>query len=316
VNTSASDNCGDTTNCSFTVTVNSAGGSVPVLSIRSAGYPRFELSWTEDLPGSALPTDPPGFGLQVLTGDSLSGTGVWSVFNNGFIRRINQQLLAGDVMTGGAFYRLNNTVTNPLFLPSAITLAANQVTSTGATLNGNATPAGIDTVYWFAYGVDTNYGQTTPAISLATSINVAALTYPISGLPPATPCHFQLLVKDDDGLQRGNDQLFITLGPPPVVVTLAASSITPSSAMLNGTINGEGTAIAGYFEYWYFLSVEGGGEWITNRTTQFYGPGNHSVQSFSATVTTLGPITYYYQIVGFNATSEAFGAVTNFIPDY
>jgi len=279
-------------------------------------YPLFELSWTEGAPGTTMPTDPPTYGLEILTGVGLSPTGSWSAFNNGFIRRINNELLARDVMAGGAFYRLNNTVTNPVFIPSASTLTANPVTSTSATLNGVATPVGDNTIYWFEYGTDTNYELATAANSLATSTNPVAVNDSVSGLAPSTLYHFQLLVSDDDGLQLGNDQPFTTPGPPPVVVTLAASSITSDSAVLNGTINGEGTAIAGYFEYWYFLSVEGGGEWITNRTSQFYGPGNFSVQSFSATLTNLDAITYYYHIVGFNAFSGAFGAVTNFTRDY
>jgi len=93
-------------------------------------------------------------------------------------------------------------------------------------------------------------------------------------------------------------------------VTLAATytnlciDCAPNTPVLNGTVNGNGTPIAGYFQYGTNTNYG------TNTSPQFYGQANYSVQSFSSILTYENLISntlYHYRIVAFNGVSEGFG---------
>jgi hypothetical protein len=259
------------------------------------GHPSITISWVDPVSEFRLQqTSDPQNGPWVDIKDATSPF-TYNIINNEPMQ----------------FFRLAGVIAYP---PSTITSKATQITSSGARFNGTVNPNGANATWWFEYGYDTNYtfGTTSSGVVSASNTHAVSVSNLVSGLYALTLYHCQLVASNLAGISLGGDQQFTTLGLPPVVVTLPASSITSDSAVLNGTVNGEGTAIAGYFEYWYFQTVEGGGEWITNQTSQFYGPANYNAQSFSATITNLDFITYYYQIIGYNGVSEGFGAVTNF----
>ena len=312
VTTTAGDACGTLTNCSFDVTV-----IHPPPGLRARldwPYPLLAVSWMEGWWQTGALNSPPVFGLEVMSPQSLGGKHNWSVFTNGFVRRINDTFLVKDSLAGGALYRLNNAATNPVFIPSAVTWGANQITKDGATLTGTATPVADNTLYWFEYGPDTNYGLASLTNSLTTATNPASLSAAIGGLALLTPYHFQLVVSDADGIQYGGDQYFTTHGLPPEVVTLDATYQTlcidcAPTILLNGTVNGEGTYFAAYFQYG--LDTNYG-----VNTTQFYGPANYAAQPVSATLTNSNLIpntTYHYRLVAFNQSSEGEGTDKTFV---
>jgi hypothetical protein len=272
------------------------------------------LNWIEGAAESGSLMNLPSFGLE-RADDLVSAAGGAPGFTNDIIvRSLNGQFVAREAMNAGSeYYRLNAAATNTV-VPPASTLPASNVTATGAWFNGTDVPIGSNTLYWFEYGQDTNYSQTTPTNSLDTSANPVSVNFSVGGLYPLFLYHCQLVVMDDWGAQYGGDQTFTTPGLPPVVDTQPASAIGETSAQLNGTVNGEGQPIAGYFQYWYLEQTDGGNYWITNQTTpEFYGPSSYAVQAFSATVTNLNPTTtYYYQIVARNLVARVFGGVTNF----
>ena len=210
-----------------------------------------------------------------------------------------------------ALYRLVSG-TNASFVPAPITGPANTITTTSANLTGSLIPVGNGTVYWFEYGTDTNYSQTTPTNSVTTSTTQIGLNLGINGLTPLTLYHFQLVVTDDWGTQYGGDQIFTTPGLPPVVVTenpsynYGCEDCAPY--LLSGRINGKGTAITGYFEF-------GISSYTEFRSPSFFGPANYSDQEFSYYPTNrLSPsTTYHYRIVGFNGVSEGIGGDATFI---
>jgi hypothetical protein len=207
------------------------------------------------------------------------------------------------------FYELSTGVTNLYFGPP-VTGSASNITDTAATLTGSDIPSEPGTVYWFVYGTDTNYGSFSGTNSMVSSTNPTPACAGINGLTNSTLYHFQLMASDSDlpGLQYGGDQTFTTLGVPPAVTTLAANPVGTTSATLNGTVNGEGSPTAGYFQYGPAAND------YTNDTSgsQFYGPGNYTPYSASTALSGLVPGTiYHYRIVAFGA-SESFGADTNF----
>ncbi len=179
-------------------------------------------------PGSSPAPPPPTnafppFGMQTMPVGGLSATGQqWTAFT-GPLRYYNgnNQYAARDQVSGGpgALYRLVYPATNVYFIQPAVTTPATAITSNSAVLHGNSTPYGFDTIYWFEYGSNINYGWNTATNSLATSTNLASLSWPLQGLIGLNTYHFQLAVQDDDGTQFGGDQQFTTLGWPPGACT-------------------------------------------------------------------------------------------------
>jgi hypothetical protein len=121
----------------------------------------------------------------------------------------NDLFAASDAIVGpGRLYRVVYPATNVNFIAPAATLAASSISNNSATLNGATTPLGANTEYWFEYGA-TNYGLSSPTNSLATSSNLANLSYALTGLTPTNMYHYQLVVADDVGTQLGGDQPFV-----------------------------------------------------------------------------------------------------------
>jgi len=190
----------------------------------------------------------------------------------------------------------------PPAAPSIVTLPATLVTATTATLNGTVNPNGAEATYWFEYGLDTHYsgGITSSAVLNAAAVPVSD---PVSGLAPGTQYHCQLVASNSAGISYGGDVTFTTTvsQPPPIVTTFAASSVTRSSAQLNGNVNPNGDAsTSAYFQYGT----------TTNYGTITIQTGiGAAQQDFSATVSGLAPsTTYHYRIAAANTGGVSYGA--------
>jgi hypothetical protein len=250
-------------------------------------------------------TNPPAFGLQTLTVGTPFSPGNWTPFT-GAIRYYNgnNQFVATDpIVPGpGRFYRLISPATNILFIPPAATTRATSITSQSAILNGTTTPFGFNTLYWFKYGTDTNYGLTTATNSLTTTTNpaqLAQLSVPVSGLTEATLYHYQLVVTDDEGTQYGGDQTF-EFGPP-MVTTLPASCVTSNAAVLHGSVNPNGASTTVCFEYG--LDTNYGYLTVSNNI------GTVTQSDLTAAITNLSPgAVYHYRMDAFNANGVSYGA--------
>jgi hypothetical protein len=198
--------------------------------------------------------------------------------------------------------------------PVVSTAAATNVSSSGATLNGTVNPEGQATVYAFQWGPTTGYGHETPlppgsAGSGATSVAETAI---LSGLDPGTAYHYRVIAISAGGVATGTDQTFTTSGTPPTpttpptVASAAATSISPTSATLNGTVNPTGQATGYYFEY---------------GTTAAYGFQTASASAGAGTtnvpapssVTGLQPGTaYHYRLVAVSAGGTSLGSDQTF----
>jgi alpha-tubulin suppressor-like RCC1 family protein len=99
------------------------------------------------------------------------------------------------------------------------------------------------------------------------------------------------------GVKSGSTSLhslaLVASPPPPVVTTLAATSITATSAVLNGSVNANGSNTTPSFDYGLTSSY---GSSIAGTPAAITGSGATAV---SATLTGLNPgTTYHYRIVG------------------
>ena len=70
----------------------------------------------------------------------------------------------------------------------------------------------------------------------------------LGGLTAGTTYHYRLVAVSTAGTSRGTDGILQTSSTP-VAVTGGASSITSTSATLNGTVNPNGRSTTWYFEY-------------------------------------------------------------------
>lgn len=193
--------------------------------------------------------------------------------------------------------------------PAALTAAATNLTATSAALNGTVNPNGQPTTYAFEYGKTTTYGTKTPATSAGSGTSPVAVTASVTGLQAGQTYHFRLDATSDAGTTDGPDMSFTagTAAPTgaPTVTTKAASSVTPASARLNGTVNPNGQATTWYFDFGTTTSY-GSTTPVAN-----LGSGTKPV-NVSATVNGLPAGIYHFRLVATNAAGTSFGSDLTF----
>jgi GDSL-like lipase/acylhydrolase family protein len=136
--------------------------------------------------------------------------------------------------------------------PSASTGGVTGITSNSATLTGSVNPQGCYTEYAFEYGRSSE-GYPNEVIGSAGSGTspVSVQTYSSLGLQPSTSYHYRLSAWSSGGETTGGSGSFTTSATcsKPTVTTEAASSITPYSATMNGTVNPGGCETMYKFEW-------------------------------------------------------------------
>jgi hypothetical protein len=114
---------------------------------------------------------------------------------------------------------------------------------------------------------------------------------PITGLSANTQYYFRIVFSNSSSniTQFGSVLTFTT--PSNGVTTLPATSITSTSAVLNGSINSNGTAGFAVFQ----IGTDPNS--ITGTSAGFVVAGTSTTQNFSATLTLNPNTTYYYRMV-------------------
>ncbi len=137
---------------------------------------------------------------------SFPGTGAPAI--GGLSRGTDRNLygvLPDGVGNSGSLYRVVMPSSGDP-LPAATTLAATNVQSLSATLNGTVTLNGTPSVVYFEYGA-TSYGKRTASVLIQPG---AAATAPVSvevfGLTRNAEFHFRIVAENDGGTAMGSDQ--------------------------------------------------------------------------------------------------------------
>ncbi len=185
-------------------------------------------------------------------------------------------------------------------LPALVTTQpASGRSATGAVLNGSVTVGPDETVVWFDWGTDTNYGNIAGAIILPGNNGSNSISTTLSGLP-GNFYHFRLDAANDFGIVYGNDQLF-TVGFAPSATTLPSTN-GENGVNLAAAVNPQGWDTTVYFLW---------GTPTLNNTTPGVdigaGTASLNVSSFVPGLTPFTP--YKYLVVASNALGTTFGAI-------
>ena len=140
--------------------------------------------------------------------------------------------------------------------PVAVTGASTSPTDTTVIVSGTALPNGAFTNYWFEYGTSSGLGKTTSKESVGSGYSTTPTPGYITGLVKNTTYYFRLDAENQYGRVNGMTYSFKTtsgtpspVGTTPVPGTLAASSITRTSANLNGSVIPNNAQTQYWFEY-------------------------------------------------------------------
>jgi DNA-binding beta-propeller fold protein YncE len=192
----------------------------------------------------------------------------------------------------------SNAVLN--VLPAFVTTQpASGLSATGAVLNGSVTLGSDETVVWFEWGTDTNYGNIAGTTVVPGNNGSNPISAPLNGLP-GNVYHYRLDATNDFGIAYGEDQFF-TVGFAPSLTTLPPTN-GANGATLEAAVNPEGWDTTVYFQW--------GTTTLTNTTPGInIGAGAASVNVSSFVPGLSASTTYQYQIVASNALGTAFGAV-------
>ena len=189
--------------------------------------------------------------------------------------------------------------------PAATTGTASGIGATAATLNGTVDPNSRDTTFYFEYGTSTAYGAKTATRSAGSAATAQAESAGIAGLQSGRTYHFRIVASSDAGTSTGKDSSFTTSSAP-TVVTSDASSVTPTSARLRGTVTPNGLSTKRWFEYGTTTSYG------TKTSSAGVGSGTRAT-SVSATVKKLKAArTYHFRLVARNSSGTSFGADETF----
>lgn len=197
--------------------------------------------------------------------------------------------IVAENIFGGTEYGNDFVFTTLGTPPTVTTLAASNIFTTTAVLNGTVNPNWLPATVTFEYGTTTSYGQsvsyTYNPLSGSNPVNVSE---GISGLSPHVLYHFRVKAQNDLGAVYGSDQTFTTLGEVPVATTAAASAVTAHTATLNGSVNAGNLSTTVTFEYGTSTSY---GSTIAAQQNPINGDYNAPV---SADITGLTSFTTYH----------------------
>jgi len=254
-----------------------AAGINVTFSVGVMGPAPFFYQWNSDnvaVPGATN-------GTLTVTNVNLSASGNYSV-------RVTNSY--GSVLSRNAVLSV---------LPALVTTQpAGGLSATGAVLNGSAN-VGVESLAWFEWGTDTNYGNITGAAVVPGNNASNSISAPVNGLS-GNFYHYRMDAANGFGIVYGDDQSF-TVGLAPSATTLPPTN-GANGATLNAVVNPEGWDTTVYFRW---------GTPTLNNTTpgMDIGAGAASVNVSSFVSGLAASTSYKYQVVASNALGTALGGI-------
>jgi phosphodiesterase/alkaline phosphatase D-like protein len=179
-----------------------------------------------------------------------------------------------------------------------------------ATLIARVNPENLPTTYQFQYAPNEDfqfvlnegegYDHATVEVAAGEGYGSMFVKTRIEGLRPGTTYRFRVVATNEAGTTYGHPQTFTTLTHGMPVLTVTASDLTQTGAVLSGTVNPEGYATG------YTFQVGPSSGYGTQIAGQL-APGT-APDPVSATLEGLAPdATYHYRLVATNAKGTTYG---------
>jgi hypothetical protein len=196
-------------------------------------------------------------------------------------------------------------------------------------LNGSGNPNGAAAHGYFRYSTinpgtgNDSFGTRVPAssgsdTSLGSGTSPVSYSRAISGLTPGTTYYYCAIARNSEGTTFGPVLSFTTPASAPAATTSSATSLTGTSAQLNGDGNPGGDAATGWFRYSTVNPGTGNDSFGTRAPASggsSLGDGTSAV-AYSQGIAGLDPgTTYYYCAIVSNSVGMAFGAIHSFTTD-
>lgn len=191
--------------------------------------------------------------------------------------------------------------------PSATTGPVTSVGATTATISGTVNPNGTSTSARFEYGTSTSYGSRTQAASVGSGTSGVGISASLSGLKPGTTYHYRVVATSTAGSTNGADGI-LTTAAAPQAVTGSASSITASTATLNGSVNPSSRATTWYFQYGTSTSYG------SKTSPKDAGSGTSSVPVSAGVAGLKSGTTYHFRLVATSDAGTTRGSDQRFVP--
>ena len=203
--------------------------------------------------------------------------------------------------------------------PAVISESVESITAHGATLRATINPENAETTYRFEYATNETFtgASTIGEATLAAAFEedgTGSVTIS-SGLNPNTTYYYRVVASNGstngNGITDGPTQSFVTAPQPPTVSTGEASSITDTTAVLVGVVNGMGTETHYFVNYG--LTESYGSSMPASVPSGAISAGVLSTDT-AETVELAGlqpNTTYHYQVVAFNVETcfRSFGII-------
>lgn len=300
--------------CSASEVTSSAAklsGEVDPLGLEGAQYD-FAYGLTSSYEQQTIEAPLVGTGFRAVAAE-VSGLIPGEVYHCR-INSTSTEGLAGNLINHG----LDNTFQTLPLLPvvNEHPASATEVTTEDAIFNGEVNPGNGPTRYHFAYGLQAgSYANVLPDVAIGSGFAPIAVEQasPPASLKPNTVYHFALIASNAAGTATGHDETFKTASngvppeSPPAVSTGPAESITPTGAILTGTVYPERTPTTYRFE---------AGTSTAYGTVLFGGEAGREegLVRVALALGNLQPgVTFHYRLVAVNAAGTAAGPDRTFV---
>jgi hypothetical protein len=257
-------------------------GNTVSFSVTAAGVAPLTYQWTSNNVALANATN----GTLTLTNIGLAAGASYAVLvTNNF----------GGTLSSNALLTV---------IPALVTtLPATGISATNAVMNGSVTLGPDETVAWFEWGTDTNYGNITGDTIVPGDNGSNSISTLLSGLP-GNVYHYRLDAANDYGVVYGNDQAF-TVGFAPGATTLPPVN-SENGYTLNASVNPNGWDTTAYFKWGTGL--------LTNFTSVIDLGAGATALNVSSLITGLTPFSQYdYEVVASNYLGATIGRELTFL---